>query len=246
MTDQEPQYDHIGAKYEEYAQTATLKRAERHNISRLVGDVTGKRVLDLACGTGYYTRWLKQHGAEKTIGVDISPEMIRVAAQQEEANPLGISYQLSDAGNLGHWGPFDLITAVWLFNNVKTQNELLRMFKSIYDNLIDGGRLAAYTINPMFNVENSNMTKYGINIKCETFEEGRYVIEGEFLTDPPASVTVYRWSQSIYEWAVKEAGFKVFTWQASEVAPEDIKQFGIEYWQDYYDNCIGIGLICIK
>ena len=28
MTEQGAQYDHIGSKYDEYAQTATLKRAE--------------------------------------------------------------------------------------------------------------------------------------------------------------------------------------------------------------------------
>ncbi len=97
-----------------------------------------------------------------------------------------------------------------------------------------------------FNFNSSNYNKYGIHIKCETLEEGRYVVEGEFLTDPPMPVTVYRWSQTTYEWALQEAGFRNFAWQPSEVAPEDIKQFGKEYWQDYYDNCIGIGLICKK
>ena len=246
MMDDKPQYDSIGSKYEEYAQTAPLKRAERHNISRLVGDVTGKRIFDLACGTGYYTRWLKQHGAGQIIGLDISPEMIRVAAQQEEAEPLGITYQVGNALHLPHLGPFDLITAVWLFNYVETQKEILRMFKSTYDNLTDGGRLAAYTINPAFNLNKTNMTKYGINVTGETLEQGRHILEGEFLTDPPLPVTVYRWSQAIYEWAVMEAGFKDFIWQTSEVAPEDIEQFGKEYWQDYSDNCIGIGLICQK
>ena len=244
--DDKPQYDHIGLKYEEYAQTAPLKRAERHNISRLVGNVTGKRILDLACGTGYYTRWLKQHGALGVIGVDISPEMIRVAAQQEEKEPLGISYHVGDAGNFNPLGPFDLITAIWLFNNVQTQPEMLRMFKSTYDNLIEGGRLAAYTLNPAYNIQKSNMTKYGLKITGDTFEKDRYVLTGEFLTDPPMGVTVYRWSQSIYEWAVKETGFKEFTWQSSEIAPAEIEEFGIEYWQDYLNNCIGIGLICQK
>ena len=30
MTQQTAQYDHIGSKYDEYARTATLKRAERY------------------------------------------------------------------------------------------------------------------------------------------------------------------------------------------------------------------------
>jgi len=31
-----------------------------------------------------------------------------------------------------------------------------------------------------------------------------------------------------------------------EVAPEDIARYGEAYWQDYYENCPSIGLICTK
>src|SRR5712692_4423849 len=97
LMEQTAQYDHIGSKYDEYARTATLKRAERYTFFRMVGALAGKRVLDLACGFGFYTRLLKQHGAAQVIGVDISPEMIRLAHQQEQAEPLGIAYQVGDA-----------------------------------------------------------------------------------------------------------------------------------------------------
>ena len=46
--------------------------------------------MDVACGFGFYTRLLKQRGAAQVIGVDISPEMVRLAHQQEQADPLGI------------------------------------------------------------------------------------------------------------------------------------------------------------
>ena len=83
MAEQGAQYDHIGSKYDEYARTATLKRAESYTFFRMVETLDGKRVMDLACGFGFYTRLLKQHGAAQVIGVDISPEMIRLATQQE-------------------------------------------------------------------------------------------------------------------------------------------------------------------
>jgi 2-polyprenyl-3-methyl-5-hydroxy-6-metoxy-1,4-benzoquinol methylase len=62
---------------------ATLKQAESYTFFRMVGALDGKRVLDLACGFGFYPRLLKQHGAAQVVGVDISPEMIRLATQQE-------------------------------------------------------------------------------------------------------------------------------------------------------------------
>ena len=48
MTEHGAQYDHIGSKYDEYAQTATMKRAESYTALRMVGPLAGKRVLDLA------------------------------------------------------------------------------------------------------------------------------------------------------------------------------------------------------
>ena len=123
MSDRNPPYDHIGSKYDDYSRTATLKRAERHSISLMVGGLDGERVLDLACGLGFYTRLLKQHGAGQVIGVDISPEMIRIARQHEEAEQLGIAYHVGNALELPDLGSFDLITAIWLLNYAKTKDE---------------------------------------------------------------------------------------------------------------------------
>jgi toxoflavin synthase len=49
----------------------------------MVGALGSKRVLDLACGFGFYTRLLKQQGAVQVLGVDISPEMLRLGRAQE-------------------------------------------------------------------------------------------------------------------------------------------------------------------
>ena len=43
--------------------------------------VGGMRVLDAGCGTGRYTEWLLDHGAE-VMGVDASPRMIRQARKR--------------------------------------------------------------------------------------------------------------------------------------------------------------------
>src|SRR5262245_23845773 len=110
MTEPGTQYDQIGSKYDEYARTATLKRAENYTFFCMIGTLDVLRVLDLACGFGFYTRLLKQRGAAEVVGVDISHEMIRLAQQQEQAEPLGIMYQVGDAVGLPPLGCFDLVT----------------------------------------------------------------------------------------------------------------------------------------
>jgi len=55
-------------------------------FSRILGDPTGLSVLDLGCGEGRYSRWLKQHGAVRTLGMDISVAMIEIAKREEAEN----------------------------------------------------------------------------------------------------------------------------------------------------------------
>ena len=246
MTEPGAQYDHIGSKYDEYARTATLKQAESYTFFRMVGALEGQRVLDLACGFGFYTRLLKQHGAAQVDGVDLSPEMIRLAHQQEQAEPLGITYQVGDAVALPQLGPFDLVTAVYLLNYATSKDQMLGMFRRVYDNLVAGGRFIAYTVNPAFTLSKPNSTKYGVTVLREEPEEDRYVCDAEFITDPPAPVSWYRWSQATYEWAIQKAGFREFAWYPSEVAPDDIARYGEAYWGDFYDNCLVIGVVCTK
>src|SRR3712207_9011690 len=50
----------------------------------------GRSILDLACGTGIYSRLLKQRGAARVVAVDLAPEMIAVAQRLEEQTPLGV------------------------------------------------------------------------------------------------------------------------------------------------------------
>ena len=246
MTKSDAQYDQIGCKYNEYARTATLKQAERYSILKMVGALNGKRVMDLACGSGFYTRLVKQQRAAQVIGIDISPEMIRLAQQQEQEQPLGIDYQVRDTASLPYLGDFDLITAIYLLNYAVSKAQMLAMFHSVYKNLAKDGCFVAYIPNPTFTLSGPNCTPYGITVLREEPEADRHACEAVFLTDPPTAFSYYRWHQATYEWAIRESGFRDFTWHPSEADPEDIRRYGKAYWQDFYDNCLIMGLMCQK
>jgi 2-polyprenyl-3-methyl-5-hydroxy-6-metoxy-1,4-benzoquinol methylase len=66
---------------------------------RLVGNVKGQLVLDLACGEGYNTRILAKKGA-KVVGVDFSAKLTTLARIEEAKEKLGIDYRIADAGDL--------------------------------------------------------------------------------------------------------------------------------------------------
>jgi ubiquinone/menaquinone biosynthesis C-methylase UbiE len=77
--------------YSEYLNGPALKR--------MIGDVDGKKVLDIGCGEGYFSRIFATAGA-KVTGVDLSDALIRAAAEEEERHPLGVKYFVADAADL--------------------------------------------------------------------------------------------------------------------------------------------------
>ncbi len=73
------QYDSFAAEYEDHAAVAPYNALyDRPATLRLLGDVAGKRMLDAACGPGFYLEELLGRGADGA-GCDASPAMIELA-----------------------------------------------------------------------------------------------------------------------------------------------------------------------
>lgn len=65
----------------------------------MLPSVAGLDGLDIGCGEGANTRQLARLGARMT-GIDVAPTFIRHAQDAEDAEPLGIVYQIADATQL--------------------------------------------------------------------------------------------------------------------------------------------------
>src|ERR1700738_1857358 len=87
---------------------------------RLAGTVAGRRVLDLGCGEGSYSRALAHRGAQVT-GIDGSPRLIAIARQRAAAAGLNIDHRCLNASALGGIAPcsFHRIVASMVFMNVE-------------------------------------------------------------------------------------------------------------------------------
>jgi SAM-dependent methyltransferase len=66
----------------------------------LLGDVSGKRVLDFGCGTGEDAIMLAVRGA-RVIGIDISPELIELARKRAEVNKVSAEFIVGSAYETG-------------------------------------------------------------------------------------------------------------------------------------------------
>ena len=80
------EYDRIAPDYQESKLLPFRVYVEEYSTFKLLPDLNGRSVVDLACGEGIYTRKLMQRGATQVVGVDISGEMITLAREAEAAN----------------------------------------------------------------------------------------------------------------------------------------------------------------
>jgi SAM-dependent methyltransferase len=138
------QYDEIAEQYKE-SQQLEIFRIISHTMSHWIGDVAGRSVLELACGVGDGARAIKQAGAGRVVGVDVSEQMIRLAREAEAKQPLGIEYIARAAQELGRIGEFDIVTATFLLHYARNREELHDMARAAYLNLRPGCRRASAT-----------------------------------------------------------------------------------------------------
>jgi len=116
----------------------------------LVGDVRGRRILDLACGNGYLARRFARGGAT-VVGADRSGPIIELARARERADPLGVDYEVVDAGSMPMLGTagFDLV-----YSNMALMDmpDVVAPFREVAHVLRPGGRFVASLGHPCFDV----------------------------------------------------------------------------------------------
>ena len=53
-------------------------------------EIAGRDVIDLGCGTAYFSAWLKRRGARRVVGVDVTPAQLDTARRLNEETGLGL------------------------------------------------------------------------------------------------------------------------------------------------------------
>lgn len=243
-------YDSIAEQFKKFYSLPFALHVETYTHLNLIGDVTGKSILDLACGEGIYTRLLKQNGAARLVGVDISEEMIKLARQEEEKEPLEIEYIIADVTEIGFIDSFDLVVASFLLNYASTKDQLLKMCHTISANLKPGGRFISLNNNldlpPEFYHKSE---KYGLAKSCPgSLQEGTPLTLTLTIADDGEKVSFdnYYLSKATYEWALRSVGFKDIRWHNPIVSPEGVQKFSQEFWQDAIDYPYIVGITCQK
>jgi len=146
-----------GIKVQDYFEACTAP--ENRFILRHMGDVRGKRLLDLGCGAGENSVYFARRGA-RCVASDYSPGMVEVALQLAAANNVQIEGQTMNAMALDSPdNSFDFVYASNLLHHLPEPQTAIR---EMYRVLKPGGKACFWDPlrhNPIINVYRRIATK---------------------------------------------------------------------------------------
>lgn len=146
------------------------------NITRCLSISSEQRILDLACGQGFFTRAFASLGAQ-VMGQDIASELIQKAKQAQTTSPELIAYYTGPADDLSQLpasARFDVITIILAIQNISNPTEV---FRACASRLAPGGKLALVLNHPAFRVPKSSDWGWDAEKKLQYRRVDRYSSE---------------------------------------------------------------------
>jgi len=119
----------------------------READARLLGDVTGQRVLEIGCGSAPCARWLRQAGAD-VVALDLSAGMLARAAELNRLTGLDVPLLQADAGALP-LADASLDLACSAFGGLPFVTDVEGALTEVARVLRPGGRFVASVNHPM-------------------------------------------------------------------------------------------------
>ncbi|MEN9649705.1 MAG: hypothetical protein RL094_672 [Candidatus Parcubacteria bacterium] len=199
-------YDEYLSDSDSYQQQVILP-----NIQRIVDPQKGQRILDLACGQGFFAAHMAASGAD-IMGVDISSELVQTA--KKKIRLPNVIFEVSSAHKLGFLkdASYDTVYSVLAAQNIKELDETFAECQRI---LKPGGRLVLVLNHPTFRVPQSSDWYFDEQGKRQGRVTYKYLSETQVKIDmyPGSEKKVFTYSfhrplQVFIKWLTKR-GFAI-------------------------------------
>ncbi|MBT97157.1 MAG: hypothetical protein CL902_00820 [Dehalococcoidia bacterium] len=214
------EYDQQAVAYSKCKRAAWRTAVEMDIAQRMFRDhaTPDEITYDLACGDGFYTRWLASSGLfENIIGIDISPEMIALAKETDDAAG-SIEYLCADVHDFScETRPLaSFAFSGYLLSYASSESELISFLTAVRSTLREGGGFCTVqnSTHDTF-TESTGLEKYGIRkSKCTSgpMREWDKIRYDFFDVDTPAatvcSITNYYVSPDTLTRCALRAGFE--------------------------------------
>lgn len=222
-------YDKFTSEAYSYA-----RMIERPVIMRLAGDVRGKHILDLGCGSGEYAIGFAKEGAIVT-GLDISDISLGIAREKAIRQNLDIQFIQGSISSLSIFKAktFDIVFSSSSMHYVA---DLEQVFRQSYTLIVDDGSLLLSVVHPFYTAgyplaDYTGADKYAV-FQIRYFNHGlREYIPPWAKYGPVEKCISYHYTVDDYFSALRKAGFIVDRLVEPKPLPELRKTHPRRYYE---------------
>jgi len=115
-------------------------------MQELLPSLTGKSVIDLGCGYGWFCRWARAQGAAGVTGFDLSEKMLAKAASMTSDSE--ITYLRADLETLSL--PATQSDVIYSSLALHYVHDIPALFATLYQALVPGGNLVFSAEHPIY------------------------------------------------------------------------------------------------
>jgi ubiquinone/menaquinone biosynthesis C-methylase UbiE len=138
----------------EYDKQNNLLMFLEEKVTRKLFNFTGKKILDLGCGTGRYATRLAKNN--NVTGVDFNNEMLEIAREKAMKAKVEVKFEKSDVTKYKPKNSADIILSMLVHDHVKNLDRAARV---IFLASKQGTRLFVTNVNPKFTYESQYFGK---------------------------------------------------------------------------------------
>jgi len=138
QAEMEAYYRHRAQEYDNVYLKPERQKDLKDMQSWLSEKFIGCSVLEIACGTGYWTQFM-EHAADRIFAIDAAPEVLEIA--RERVRSESVEFHIGDAYSLnGYEGKYDASFSGFWFSHVLKENRY-KFLSGLAGQLQDGARV---------------------------------------------------------------------------------------------------------
>lgn len=234
-------FNQIAKKYQPTNEKPDKQHSILPTVLNLIGNTKDKIVLDVACGSGFFTFPIAESGAKLVIGIDSSIGQIALARQGQISNT---EFRVIDAF-VDNLPESDITVVPFVANYAKDKNELERFFCKVFQSLRTGGSaiFVMDLLNPCLSFGFKDRRRFGA-MKwwcspsfCGTdgglIRNDLYNSSGKLL----CQLWAQHYSQQTIQFALQAAGFRDINWHKPVISEQGLAMYGKDFWDGYTDDC---------
>lgn len=148
------------------------------SLRSMLPELKGRRIADLGCGFGWFSRWARDQGAQRVLGLDISKNMLDRAI--ETTCDDGIAYERLDLEQVElAEASFDLAFSSLTLHYIEN---LAHVVTSVHRALVPGGWFVFSTEHPIYTAPRNPEWIFHKD-GHRSWPTDQYLIEGPRVTD---------------------------------------------------------------